>query len=245
MTGADFVAGVDGCRGGWLVVRQRLEDPASARAFIAPTFRDVLAIDPVPIVIAVDMPIGLPERTGAGGRAADAAVRALLGRRQSSVFAVPARSAVMQQEYGAACRAALAASDPPRKVAKQTYHLFPKIREVDRLMTPGLQARVVECHPETSFWALNTRRPLDLPKKVKSRPYAPGIEERRSLLEAAGYSAGLFATPPWRAGTAGDDDLVDATVAAWTAARVACGTARRFPEDPPIDGHGLRMEIWA
>lgn len=241
----DVVAGVDGCRGGWLVVLRPLHEPAAAMAILAPTFRDVLAIAPPPRIIAVDMPIGLPEWSGAGGRAADVAARANLGGRQSAVFSVPARRAVMQIDYLDACRAAFAASDPPRKVSKQIYHLFPKIREIDGLMTPELQARVVECHPEVSFWALNGGRPLDLPKKVKSRPNPPGIAARRSLLQSAGYPEALFHGMTWSASAAGADDLVDAAAASWTAARIAMGAAQRFPAEPPCDGRGLRMEIWA
>lgn len=241
----DQVAGVDGCRGGWLVVVRPLDDPGAARAFLAPTFRNVLAMTPSPRVIAVDMPIGLPERSGVGGRAADVAARARLGGRQSAVFSVPARSAVAQDDYPAACRAAHAASDPPRKVSKQIFHLFPKIREIDDLMTPDLQALVVECHPEASFWALNGGRALDLPKKVKSRPNPEGIAARCALLRTAGYPDALFRDVNWRAASAAVDDLVDAAAASWTAARIANRSARRFPDDPPLDSRGLRMEIWA
>lgn len=241
----DHVAGVDGCRGGWMVVLHPIDDAAAARVFVAASFRDVLAIEPQPRIVAVDMPIGLPARAGIGGRAADVGARSQLGGRQSAVFAVPARDAIMQHDYRDACAAALAASDPPRKVSKQIYNLFPKIRELDAIMTPALQERVVECHPELSFWALNGQRALDLPKKVKSRPHTPGIALRRALLEAAGYRPALFAGPPWRASTAGADDVVDAAAAAWTAARIGHGSARRFPDNPPHDARGLRMEIWA
>ncbi len=240
-----FVAGVDGCRGGWLVVLRPLDDPAAARTILALTFRDILAIEPQPSVIAVDMPIGLPERAGAGGRAADVAARAHLGGRQSAVFSVPARSAVSERDYREACSAAFAASDPPRKVSKQIYHLFPKIREIDDLMTPMLQERVMECHPEASFWAMNGGTALDLPKKVKSRPNPAGIEARRCLLQAAGYPDAIFCRAGWSAAAAGADDLVDAAAASWTAARIATGAAQRFPADPPRDKRGLRMEIWA
>ena len=33
-------------------------------------------------------------------------------------------------------------SEPPRKVSKQCFNLFPKMREVDEQMTPALQERV-------------------------------------------------------------------------------------------------------
>ena len=83
-------------------------------------------------------PIGLPERAGHGGRAAENAVRPLLGARQSSVFSVPARAAIDERDYAGACRVALATSEPPRKVSKQLFNIAPKIREVDEALRADL-----------------------------------------------------------------------------------------------------------
>ena len=46
-------------------------------------------------------------------------------------------------------------------------------------------------------------------------------------------------------GSAGLDDLLDAVAAAWSAQRVAEGSAQRLPDTPPTDARGLRMEICA
>src|SRR5437868_2239289 len=69
-----WLAGADGCPSGWIVafVRPAGDD---VRVRIVPRFADVLAAPEAPAVVAVDMPIGLPERTGLGGRAAESAVR--------------------------------------------------------------------------------------------------------------------------------------------------------------------------
>ena len=239
------VAGVDACRAGWLVVLANIDGDLAPRARIVATFADILALPEAPQIIAIDIPIGLPEHTGIGGRAADIAARAKLGARQSSVFSVPARAAIMETEYRAACAVALAHSQPPRKVSKQIFNLFPKIREIDALMSPALQARVYETHPELAFWALNGERPLDEAKKVGSRPHGPGLALRRGLLAGAGYDPGfLGGNGGFRASAAGPDDLLDAAVCAWSAARIALGHGRRFPTDPPLDAKGLRMEIW-
>jgi predicted RNase H-like nuclease len=140
---------------------------------------------------------------------------------------------------------ALAHSDPPRKVSKQTFNLFPKIREVDALMTPALQKRVFECHPEAAFWAMAGERALALPKKVKSRPHPPGLELRRGLLAAAGFPLSFLEAAHFPRAVAGADDVLDACACAVTASRIVAGVARRFPDVPPIDGRGLRQEIWA
>jgi predicted RNase H-like nuclease len=240
----EWLAGADGCVAGWIAAFVR---PAGGevRMRILPRFGDLVAAPEQPAIIAVDMPIGLPERTGTGGRAAENAVRPLLGARQSSVFSVPSRAAVYAADYRAACRVALATSDPPRKVSKQLFNIAPKMREVDECLRTdaGLAARVFEVHPELAFWRLNGARALDEPKKVQGRPYEPGLALRRRLLVRAGLPAAVVdASPP--AG-AGPDDVLDALACAAIAQRIRAGRARPFPDPPPRDAHGLPMAIWA
>jgi predicted RNase H-like nuclease len=239
-----WLAGVDGCTGGWLAAFVRPSGDET-RLRLVPRFADVLAAPETPSVIAVDMPIGLPERAGPGGRAAENCVRPLLGERQSSVFSVPSRAAVHASDYGEACRVALATSDPPRKVSKQLFNIAPKIREVDEILraAPVDAKRVFEVHPEVAFWRLNGERALSEPKKVKSRPYGPGLALRRDLLLAAGLPAEAVHAPHPLG--AGPDDLLDALACAAIARRIHAGTAWPFPDPPPRDGYGLPMAIWA
>jgi predicted RNase H-like nuclease len=239
-----WLAGVDGCPGGWIVAFVRPGgDDVTVTVFAR--FADVLAATQRPALVAVDMPIGLPEQTGIGGRAAENAVRPLLGARQSSVFSVPSRAAIYAASYGEACRTALATSDPPRKVSKQLFNIVPKIREVDELLRaePARAARVFEVHPELAFWRLNGGRALAEPKKVKSRCHEPGLMQRRRLLIAAGLPApAVEAAPPKGAAP---DDLVDALACATIARRIHAGIAKPYPDPPPRDARGLPMAIWA
>jgi predicted RNase H-like nuclease len=239
-----WLAGADGCPGGWIVAFMR-PDGDDARLRIVPRFADVLAAPERPAIVAVDMPIGLPERTGLGGRAAENCVRPLLGARQSSVFSVPSRAAIYSPDYAAACAVAQATSEPPRKVSKQLFNIAPKIREVDEALrgAPGAAGRVFEVHPEVAFWRLNGERALSEPKKIKSRPYELGLALRRKLLIAAGLPAeAVNAMPPRGAAT---DDLLDALACAAVARRIHRGVAKPFPDPPPRDAHGLPMAIWA
>lgn len=235
------VMGVDGCPGGWIAVL-RAPGGGAAEILTAPRFADLAAVPDV-AVIAVDMPIGLPDRIGPHGRGPEAALRPKLGERQSAVFSVPSRAAVHAVDYGEACSAALATSDPPKKVSKQAFFLFPKIREIDALLRDDadLRARVFECHPEGAFAAMNGG-PLLTPKKVKSRPHEPGLADRRRLLaEVAGFEDGLLASAPPRG--AGADDLLDACACCWTAERILHGTAILHPATPEADAFGLVMAI--
>jgi predicted RNase H-like nuclease len=246
MRGLDnaWLAGVDGCRAGWIAVFAHSGDGEVA-VRVVPRFADLLAAPQAPAVLAVDIPIGLPDRAGYGGRAAENAVRPLLGARQSSVFSVPSRAALAGEEYREACRIALATSQPPRKVSKQLFMLAPRIREVDACLRadPSLAARVFEVHPELAFWRLNGDRALDEPKKVKGRCYEPGLALRRRLLIDAGCPAAVVnANPPKGAGA---DDLLDALACAAIARRLHAGLARPFPESYARDAFGLPMAIWA
>ncbi|MFG1208101.1 DUF429 domain-containing protein [Xanthobacter flavus] len=246
------LAGIDGCRGGWVVARWdgggRLDLIRVARVealFDAPD---------APAIACVDMPIGLPETSEIGGRSAERAVRPLLGARQSSVFAVPARAAVMagtgpgdeKARFSAACAAALAHSSPPRKVSIQCFNLFPKIAELDELLLrrAELRDRLIECHPEVSFRIMNGA-PLELAKKVKSRPHPPGLDLRIGLLARAGMPVDLLQARTAAALGAGLDDFVDACACSVTAKRVFEGKALRFPDPPERDAFGLPVAITA
>ncbi len=241
---AEFIAGVDGCPAGWIAVIHPQGHPEDAQLQLFERFEDLLGYQPTLETIAIDIPIGLPEIATTGGRTADRLARANLGERQSAVFAVPSRAAIACEDYVEACAVALKTSEPARKVSKQTFYLFPKIREVDNLLSPSLQSRVFECHPEVAFWALNGEAPLAFAKKVKSRPNEPGLAYRRQLLEKVGYTSNLLNNNPFPKRKVGSDDVLDACVAAWSAGRIANGQAHCFPPEPEYDGRGLRMEIW-
>jgi predicted RNase H-like nuclease len=226
-------------------VLRQLEPPFNERVFIAKTIGSVLHHPSAPAVLAIDIPIGLPERIAGSGRGCDIAARRLLGPRAASVFSVPPRAAFDSADYAGACAASLAASDPPRKISKQMFHLFRKILEVDSVITPALQKRVFECHPEAAFFAMNGQQILPEPKKRGGRMHRPGFDLRRALLSAQGFSETFLNAAMDQRGGAGADDVLDACACAWTAARIVRGEALRFPDAPPLDARGLRMEILA
>ena len=248
---AAILAGLDGCRAGWIAVHADVSgsgdrDSAMAAASVSlfTTIGDAAAALGPSAIIAVDMPIGLPERTSTGGRPPEKCVRPLLGARQSSVFAIPSRAAVYADAYSEACRIALETSDPPRKVSKQAFHIFPKIREIDALMTPQLQSRVYECHPEVALMQSNGA-PAPLPKKVKSRINPDGVQWRIDFLTGLGIPPELFTGTLPRGVKHGRDDIADAAACALTAWRILEGRAIRYPHKPVYDAAGLDMAIWA
>ena len=130
-------------------------------------------------------------------------------------------------------------------MSKQLFNIAPKIRELDECLRGNASAagRVFEVHPELAFWRLNGEYALAEPKKVKSRPYEPGLALRRGLLVAAGLSEGAVNALPPKGAAA--DDLLDALACAAIARRIHAGIAEPFPNPPPCDAFGLAMAIWA
>ena len=222
-----------------------VDDVSHPQLRVVASLSDLLDGAPPPAAIAIDIPVGLPDQVGPGGRGPEPAVRPLLGQRRSSMFSVPARAAIECTDYREACATALRTSDPPRQVSKQCFHLFPRIREVDTLLRecPDLITCVREVHPELAFWRLNGERSLKEPKKRRGRPHPPGLAERRAILIAAGIHASIVAASP--PGGAGADDLLDALANLTIAQRLHRGLAEPFPNPPDHDAIGRPIAIWA
>ncbi len=232
--------GVDGCPAGWVGVLRHLRHRAPPRVAVAPRFAQLMCRPEVPSFVAVDMPIGLPETIGEDGRGPEVLLRRLLGERQSSVFAIPARAAVYAADYEQACRIASETSTPPRKISKQAFFLFPKIREIDEMMRAdiGNAYFIHESHPEGIFMTMNGMQPLSEPKKTPE-----GLAQRRDLLTAvAGYAADFLSAAELKG--VGEDDLLDACACAWTAERIALGTATSYPRQIGRDAYGIPIAIW-
>jgi predicted RNase H-like nuclease len=203
---------------------------------LCPCFDEVLHLCPAPTVIAVDMPIGLLCASQPGGRECDRQARRLLGRRASSVFTPPTRPLLHATHYEQV---------RGHGISRQAFGILPKIREIDRLLTPALQHIVYEAHPELAFRAL-TGTPMRHNKKTHS-----GREERLQALTQAlnpcwptlqhAFTQALHTFPR---GQVAPDDILDACALLWTAYRIVTSQANRLPTLPPVDRQGLRMEIW-
>ena len=222
-----LVAGADVAKGQWVVVV--LEGGRFSHALIEKTIPDVLGAIANLTVLAVDIPIGLPE--GKEHRACDIAARKFVGPRSSSVFYTPPRSVLDAPTYQEANP--LSRRDYERGVSAQAYALGQKIFEVGPIATGD--DRVIEVHPEVCFRAMKGE-PLDYSKHSWN-----GQAERRQLIAGAGIDLpdnlpGAGKVPP--------DDLLDAAAAAWTAWRVAAGKAEVLPSSAAGCDTSQRAVIW-
>lgn len=251
-----WLAGVDACGGGWVVVFCRFGQRKDAIVEVRQNFSDIMMDPRAPAVIAVDMPIGLPDHSLRGGRAAEREVRDKLGQRRSSVFSMPSRRAVYayEQGYENVCAIARQTSDPdPWAPSKQAFQIFKRIIQIDTALRENRDAerRVYEVHPELSFALMNgvpatPIEPLAEPKKKRGRCHPPGMEQRKALLLKQGFDEAFLATSmPLSNGDikAYRDDFYDACATLWSAARIYAGCAEIFPAAPERDAYGLPMAI--
>lgn len=225
-----FVAGVDGCRGGWVAFK--VEVPSLTTSVEVVDLPALLRERPPDLAcFGIDIPIGLFD----GPRACDKAARKLLGQpRGSSVFPAPCRSALGAQTYAEA--SSINRQKTTRGLSQQAWGIAPKIKQVDDAITQDSQRWAFEVHPEVCFWALNQRRPMKRNKKTKE-----GAAERIVLLRRVFPQVETHFENRPRA--VGADDLLDAAAAAWTALR--CHRKEAECVCPPeVDDVGLGVTIY-
>jgi predicted RNase H-like nuclease len=174
------VLGIDWCRAGWAGV---VLDGAGWVAGVFAVELASLAVQAAAVaeiaVIAVDMPIGLPD---GGQRQADLLAREAVGPRWRSVFMTPVRAAMAEDTYQAAAQVSRRLTGGG--ISQQAYALRPRIIEVDA-WTAASTVPVIEVHPEVSFATL-AGAVLPHPKKCWA-----GMVLRRNLLAgAANHRAG-------------------------------------------------------
>ena len=232
MTDERLVVGVDGCRAGWVVV------VASARE--RTPIRSVEIVEDIATVIAhgrsgrysaiaIDMPIGLPDR---GTRGCEPALRKLLGARSSSVFPVPPRGVLGSPSHEEAVRRGREIDG--RGVTIQAFNILRKIEQLDASIEPDDQRFTFESHPESAF-AVLAGAPLESKKRLVA-----GREERLALLaEPFPDSETLLRS---RLPGSAPDDVLDAASIAWSARRSILGEALEFGDDA-LDARGLRMRV--
>ena len=216
------VTGIDGCRSGWIAVTL---DGARVRARTAPELAELAELGAEGIT-GIDMPLGL---LADGWRTADALARRALGRRGASVFAIPPRPVWTAPDYPTAnlrCRELTG-----RGMSAQAWGLRTRLLEADRFRR-AFAGQLYEVHPELAFAAMSGAPLAD------TKHSAAGLAARRALLRGAGIEL------PERVPGAAEDDLLDAAAVAWSARRIATGTARVLPDPPAQRGDdGLEIAI--
>jgi predicted RNase H-like nuclease len=227
--------GVDGCRDGWVIAKTDEHLNGLCFRIMQPVGELFERANDQGAVIAIDVPIGLPK---AGARTCDLAARRALGPRQGSrVFPAPSRLTLAGSTYLECCDLNRTASGVA--ISKQAHAILPKIRDVDRAVTPDRGRFIREVHPEVIFCTLKGE-PLMYSKKTSA-----GRSERLAIL----WQHGLAFDPIAERLRLGRsrltiDDLIDAAVCLLTAHKVHLGVEGVLG-DARRDGRGLLMNIAA
>jgi predicted RNase H-like nuclease len=172
------------------------------------------------------MPIGLPDEWW---RAADVEARRFLaGGRSSTVFPTPPRPLLHETDHVEA--SALSRRLFGRGLPRQSFHLLPRLRELDELARTQGEDRILEVHPECSFRALAGAT-------LPSKHTAEGRAVRESLLHP------LFGeVVDIRPRGAEADDVLDAFAVLWSVERFLRGEHIEHG-DGARDRYGLPMRI--
>jgi len=223
------VTGIDGCRGGWLVVETDC-DLSKAELYVAPKWDDITS---AARVVAVDMPIGLSRN---GVRQCEVEARKVISPCGSRVFKTLPRETLRfaQEDWNVANQ--WSKDRGFGGISKQIWNIRPKINEIDRAIGPLDQARIVEAHPELAFARINGK-PLD------SKHTRAGLAARQELLRRAGFTNLDSWLQMLRGKGAKADDLYDACVLVLTARNILRGKNKVVPAIEERDSRGLRMAI--
>ena len=212
------VAGIDGCKSGWVAVAVEDGDASSAAPVHGASLAVLLDLTQADLAV-VDGPIGLTDVPA--DRDVEAAMRAVLAEASYA-----GANAVNRAVLG-------------KGLSKQTFAIMPKIAEADIVARARGQDRLREGHPEVSFSKL-AGAPVRDGKTTLS-----GQAIRRRLLEDAGFPVGRLVESVPRGFRGGLDDLLDACILAWSALRLSKGKHLTLPPLPSRDGQGLVMSVVA
>lgn len=220
------VGGVDGVPNGWVVcvlVGQGRAREVTWR--VVPDAAAVLDVVDGCDAVGVDIPLALPN--GALRRDAEVLAAARLGPARSSLFPTPPAPVLAATSYAEAC--SIAQRVTGKKISQQSWNLVPKIRQFQAVTLPDT---VVEAHPELTF------RTMAPGVEFASKKTARGAGQRIAALAGWADPARLVGDLPSAARL---DDVLDALATAWTAQRLATGTAELL--GPGIDATGRSTAI--
>ena len=128
-----MLAGIDGCRGGWVLILEHQNGTRQTRKVgNAGEIADIPNLE----LAVIDIPLGVLD---SDPRLADREARRFLGQRGCCVFPSACRSVLAATTYEDAC-SRLQRIDGKR-MSKQAFEIIPKIREVDAVLTLDLQTR--------------------------------------------------------------------------------------------------------
>jgi predicted RNase H-like nuclease len=213
------IIGIDGCRAGWIAASFQKNQITfqllhSLQKLISTNEKQY---------IGIDMPVYLSDHEF---READQEARRLLKRRAATVFSAPITKILHAISYKDACQLSFKLTG--KKISKQSWNLFPKIKDVQQVKNKFQGVRIFyEIHPELSFMAMNKMEILEISKKL-----AQGKEMRLNLIKSI-YPSFNFkkVRKQFLKKDVSDDDILDAIAVLWSTHRIVDNIAESIPSN--------------
>lgn len=226
--------GIDGCRMGWFYFR--LTDSDKWSFGVLNNIAEVESTFKPNDKILIDIPIGL-RHSEDKERLCDLESRKILKKRGSSVFPAPSRLALQSDNYVDASRVNL--ENLGRRLTKQSWAIMRKIKEVDDFVRSEPDIKLREMHPECTYWALNSKKPLSFKKKSRD-----GLIERLLILKkffTMTDKVYIESMNSFLRKEVAKDDILDALTGA-----VSLKFSKKLitlPAIPERDAEGIKMQI--
>ena len=140
-------AGIDGSAGGWIAV---VRTPHEFKVYHFSRISQILELSSAIDLALIDIPLGLGSSRVIRG-VEKLARKELSPGRHSSVFNVPVREAIRQENYESASQTNWEIAG--KKISRQSWNIVPKIKDADHVLqeNPGFKKRLLEAHPELCF----------------------------------------------------------------------------------------------
>jgi predicted RNase H-like nuclease len=233
------VIGIDGCRTGWFAVIAY--DNIIYEYGIFKNISSFWDKHGDSDLILIDIPIGLIDNDTDERKCDKAARKALGPGRASSVFVTPCRAAIYANDYNSS--SIINYKNTGRRLAKQSWGIIPKIKELDEFLSNNVSARSVikESHPEVGFWAINHYSPMRNAKK-KNEGLIERINVLRHYFESVDeiYQAAINKYPRSQLAK---DDILDAICLMVNGVLGIKFESATLPSTPPSDNIGLPMQM--
>ena len=166
------IIGLDGCLSGWAIASKNIKSDLIEFHLIS-QLDQLNDMFKQPYLIAIDMPVHLINLF----RSVDQKARVILGKRASTVFNAPSINALKENNFQTASLINFELTG--KKLSKQSFNLFNKIREVQNFKNSNPAIRIYESHPELAFMKLNENHVVLEKKKT-----AEGKIKRIKLLQS-------------------------------------------------------------
>lgn len=203
------IIGLDGCASGWAIASKNIKS-GLIQFHIISQLDELNDMFKQPYLIAIDMPVYLINLY----RSVDQKARIILGKRASTVFNAPCMNALKENNFQTASLINFELTG--KKLSKQSFNLFNKIREVQNFKNSNPAIRIYESHPELAFMKLNENHVV-LEKKKTNEGKIKRIKLLQSIFDSFDFEN---LRQKFNKNMIKDDDILDSFAMLYVALKI-------------------------